>query len=441
MLGSARATFPRTLRRGSKGEDVRQLQDLLRRAGFDPGATDGDFGPNTEVAVRGFQRAHNLVPDGIAGPLTIAALTADVIAPPVTGSPSAAPSALSLHIGLNNVDPAAYPFPVPVLAGCINDCNDMRDLAAGMGFRTRQLIDAAATSGAVLAAIDAAAKTLRAGDIFLLTYSGHGSQVPDTMAEETDQLDETWVLYDRQLLDDELYDLWCRFAPGVRILMISDSCHSGTVSRAVDMATAQVAAAYASTPESRGLTGQAANGNGTVLTRLSALQAVDVAFILDDVVGPPARGAFGATTRTDDATRAAIRRALGTLVEDQPVGTRGLGSDRPRRLAPNLALQDLMSRPETYRTAKLAALRGGIPTCSVMLFSGCQDNQTSSDGAPSAHQNGAFTLALLTTWRGARDYADMHRRILAQMPPTQTPNLYWATPRDAAFEAQSPFVV
>ena len=35
----------------------------------------------------------------------------------------------------------------------------------------------------------------------------------------------------------------------------------------------------------------------------------------------------------------------------------------------------------------------------------------------------------------------MHRRILAQMPPTQTPNLYWATPRDAAFEAQSPFVV
>ena len=78
------------------------------------------------------------------------------------------------------------------------------------------------------------------------------------MAEETDQLDETWVLYDRQLLDDELYDLWCRFAPGVRILMISDSCHSGTVSRAVDMATAQVAAAYASTPESRGLTGPAA---------------------------------------------------------------------------------------------------------------------------------------------------------------------------------------
>lgn len=78
---------------------------------------------------------------------------------------------------------------------------------------------------------------------------------------------------------------------------------------------------------------------------------------------------------------------------------------------------------------------------SVLLISGCQDNQTASDGAPSAHQNGAFTLALLGSWRGARDYADLHRRILAQMPPTQTPNLYWATQRDAAFESQAPFAV
>ena len=225
-----------------------------------------------------------------------------------------------------------------MLAGCINDCNDMRDLAAGMGFRTRQLIDAAATSGAVVAAIDRRREDAeRAGDILLLTYSGHGSQVPDTMAEETDQLDETWVLWDRQLLDDELYDLWCRFAAGVRILLISDSCHSGTVSRAVDMATAQVAAAYAGAPESRGLT----NGSAADAERHGPAGPV----------GPAGRGrgahprttssaagsrAFGATSARRRG-RAAIRGPLGTMRRRTARRHAGLGPDRPRRLAPSLA--------------------------------------------------------------------------------------------------------
>ena len=68
--------------------------------------------------------------------------------------------------------------------------------------------------------------------MFLLTYSGHGSQVPDKNGDETeDGYDETWVLYDRQLVDDELYALWSKFAAGVRIVVLSDSCHSGTAIR------------------------------------------------------------------------------------------------------------------------------------------------------------------------------------------------------------------
>ena len=37
------------------------------------------------------------------------------------------------------------------------------------------------------------------------------------------------MFYDRELLDDELYQLWARFQPNVRIAVMSDSCHSGTV--------------------------------------------------------------------------------------------------------------------------------------------------------------------------------------------------------------------
>ena len=62
------------LKTGDSGAEVALLQTGLRRAGFDPGAPDGVFGPVTRRAVTEFQRAHGLRPDGIAGPVTEAAL-------------------------------------------------------------------------------------------------------------------------------------------------------------------------------------------------------------------------------------------------------------------------------------------------------------------------------------------------------------------------------
>jgi peptidoglycan hydrolase-like protein with peptidoglycan-binding domain len=61
----AAGTTPRpTLRRPMKHELVKQVQSKV-------GVTvDGAFGPNTEAAVRAFQRGHGLVPDGIVGPKT-----------------------------------------------------------------------------------------------------------------------------------------------------------------------------------------------------------------------------------------------------------------------------------------------------------------------------------------------------------------------------------
>jgi putative chitinase len=58
------------LRRGASGSAVERLQVALKAAGFNPGAIDGRFGPATEAALVAFQRAHGLLPDGIAGPLT-----------------------------------------------------------------------------------------------------------------------------------------------------------------------------------------------------------------------------------------------------------------------------------------------------------------------------------------------------------------------------------
>lgn len=55
---------PSTLKLGSTGDLVKEVQKLLQRT------EDGVFGPGTKNAVRGFQLAHGLLPDGIVGPAT-----------------------------------------------------------------------------------------------------------------------------------------------------------------------------------------------------------------------------------------------------------------------------------------------------------------------------------------------------------------------------------
>lgn len=63
-----------TLRKFDTGDAVRELQQRLAARGFPPGAIDGIFGDGTLQAVLGFQRSAGLVPDGVAGPRTLAAL-------------------------------------------------------------------------------------------------------------------------------------------------------------------------------------------------------------------------------------------------------------------------------------------------------------------------------------------------------------------------------
>lgn len=65
---AAPATSGGTLRRGSKGEEVKKMQSAL-------GLTaDGDFGPGTEAALKKWQGANGLTADGVAGPKTLAKL-------------------------------------------------------------------------------------------------------------------------------------------------------------------------------------------------------------------------------------------------------------------------------------------------------------------------------------------------------------------------------
>src|SRR5258708_30334745 len=63
-----------TLRQGSSGSDVTNLQQKLKDLGFDTKGVDGNFGPGTRDAVIAFQQSKGLQADGIAGSATLAAL-------------------------------------------------------------------------------------------------------------------------------------------------------------------------------------------------------------------------------------------------------------------------------------------------------------------------------------------------------------------------------
>lgn len=59
-----------TLKSGCSGDAVRELQEILKGMGFDPGTVDGKFGQKTKEAVMAFQAAFGLTADGIVGGVT-----------------------------------------------------------------------------------------------------------------------------------------------------------------------------------------------------------------------------------------------------------------------------------------------------------------------------------------------------------------------------------
>jgi metacaspase-1 len=138
----------------------------------------------------------------------------------------------ALCIGINN-----YPGTHMDLQGCINDANDWADALSARGFGVIKLLNEQATKAAMVAAMSNLISKAAKNDSLVISFSGHGTYQPDTDGDEADGLDEALCPYDLQtngaaLIDDEIKVLFGTRKPGVRIVLIADSCHSGTVTRA-----------------------------------------------------------------------------------------------------------------------------------------------------------------------------------------------------------------
>jgi hypothetical protein len=306
------------------------------------------------------------------------------------------PKGISIHIGLNRIDPKHYGWDGK-LDGCLNDAKDMMALAKERGFQASTLLDEQATAERAIEAIGKAAQNLRAGDILFLTYSGHGGQVADTNGDDEDKRDETWCLYDRQLVDDELYGLWSRFEPGTRVLVLSDSCHSGSVVKLIRQFSRIV-----SDPE---------------LTEPFGIPTAPGAR-----GGPPGegRGRSAENVPVDDVAALKGTRRMPPSVEQAT-------EERNKKLYREIQEQS----PDGDRAAVGAT---------VLLISGCQDAQLSSDGK----KNGLFTHTLKTVWKEGKfkgAYRSFHKQIQENMPVYQQPNFYVVGMPNPTFLRQVPFMV
>jgi hypothetical protein len=121
----------------------------------------------------------------------------------------------ALTIGLNAVDPRHYGGWAGELNACEADARDMTEIAKSEKFSVKTFLTKAATRTKNYKRDLKGRQGPKKGDMFMLTYSGHGGQVPDLNNDEPDAQDETWCPYDGELVDDELYAQLGKFAQGV----------------------------------------------------------------------------------------------------------------------------------------------------------------------------------------------------------------------------------
>lgn len=263
---------------------------------------------------------------------------------------------ISVHVGVNKV--GAVGINVPDLKGCANDAIAMHAIARDRDFISEEpILNEKATFDRVTQAISDAAGKLGDGDIFLFTFSGHGTRHGAEDITETDFKDESIVLHDHILIDNVFRrSLWPLFGHGVRIVMVSDSCHSGTVFMA------------------------------------PALMAL---------AGAPA----GARSSSPLSLR---DRKISTDDDDAVVS---VASPRMRTISELAARRHFELSGDFYRELRDKLPSGAAPElkASLLLIAACEEEEKTPDGEP----HGVFTQALLDVLKAdsSKNYTELIKAI------------------------------
>ncbi len=301
----------------------------------------------------------------------------------------------------------------------------MASIAGQTGFETQILLTTNATREAVTNQIYAAAKVLTNGDIFLITFSGHGGLMPNT--NEVSGYDQTWCLFDGQLTDNELYKAWNQFAAGVRILLFSDSCHSGTIYKMLFNGP------RSSVDEARL---GALTANFVRMTRSpSPMMAFDVSKFLH------AGSNILSTARPSSLPDTTPTVVSNLVFRPQPAAI--LYTHRVKSLSP-IGLVETYEKHKDFYDAitSSSSVSTGQLAVSVLSFSACRDNELAFDGPT----NSVFTAAVKKVWGTGfnQDYSRFYVEICCAALAEnygQAAQMRIIDKPDDRYEAQRPFTI
>lgn len=154
----------------------------------------------------------------------------------------------ALFVGIDHYRPRDET--VRDLGGCVGDMELMYSTLArlqpDLPSRSRKLVDEAATTRELTAAIEDLVAGLEPGRVGFLYYAGHGGQVPNAerTRDDPEAYDQILVPHDfskkEPLLDDMFRSWFSRVPEGGKLVAVFDSCHSGGMPRApMSMAEAE----------------------------------------------------------------------------------------------------------------------------------------------------------------------------------------------------------
>jgi hypothetical protein len=409
----------------ARGESNRSAVIVIQSALSDlnqsyllPAEVDGYFGPRTYAAVEAFQRDYGLAADGIVGRQTLTQLdtlfSGDVVRHPI---------GRSIHIGVDRLDAGHYGGDF-ALGSCVNDARKMQEIAQALGYDATTLENENATTSNFTGFLRQAISDLFGGDSLLITYSGHGSQIPSVSGdEEPDLLDETLCLYDRMLIDDELYALLAQLRESVRVHAVFDSCHSGTVYKDILL------------PATKGFDElQKDYFDNTVggLKELVTVSTVEVTVVGEDVPVSSLPITAGSLSKALDGEKPDLQPPPSPKKDlSEDVAALFAGLNAGAATGKSKAIENADSFPiydnnkalyDAIRTA-VGSQENQHLSCSLVTLSACQDAQTT----PAGQVYSLFTYNVMTAWSsGSFDgsYSEFYSRLKGVSPPSSTPEMH-----------------
>ena len=120
------------------------------------------------------------------------------------------------------------------LQGCVNDTKNIAANLSKLGFDVSVFLNSQVTKSKFRDEVTALVNSATAGDMIVIHYSGHGTQIIDKNHDEQDGYDEALYLYDGAFSDDEFSSMLSQLKEGVICVFIMDCCFSGTITRDIN---------------------------------------------------------------------------------------------------------------------------------------------------------------------------------------------------------------